>query len=1395
MSKFNLPGINNLEDDIYAPGYLERAILAPDVVEGKEVVPTDLDNIKALFENSGLITDESEYYKMISPKAKLFKDVSDGSVVTSEMMPDKKIKTNKPTLVNSMGAQALVDKIGLSSKNPVKNMDPDERVNIQKSFEMAEAEKGNVPQSFNQRTGQMEPDFWGTNTAEQDKFGTAATARFADTFDGTQPISDYTTAIRTGETAIQEFMDNETPKLTALYQAQNEMAMQFTKDFSRTLNDAGQRFSQDYNANFADKSRIDDPKRQEFVQRVLEQAQAGDYNSLTHINQMILRPAKQNMENNLPGGAGSAMILSVLLSKFNQEQARSTAPDSLDLKYLPDTPEKYDALTGEQKAGMDALEANAWMESKNSRKGVGYLFNQAGGLALSASQIATMGAVAVQQVHQTFPEWFVPMGQQEGDNYVAPGVLDILGPKELRLTRHMMGFVRENQQMIKFLLKEPSKALRDTTLPWTEITTVLQQKAKADNIQNIYDGKAYTSKEYEDYSNLANRALENTPYTIRSTTVQAHNLISGFNPDSGQQTPNSVTHLLDGPAKGFKHIKKLTLDNGQPSKLGSREKYFMKYDEYGEHKVADFADENADNQYTKNLYYANALTPGRNNGEHKQFYKNFFKARGGRFFENQDVLNSDDSNSRSLTGQGTNVTFKIDGKSLESRIHIMLMKAGIVRNMGIKVPGTELKYDKVTYAEGEVGFDNMILDLEHKYRQLVDMFVGMEKGTFNFENRTAHQQMLMDSNNPLSLMLSNFVQESADLDGSYTMDAIIEAIKFKKALDEKAPAYRSNFVTSLDGINNGLAIAALQSGFSRLLEGVGFSIYLIGDSAEIARNKGMREKSPAEAFGHPEGLVAGDGPAYYQAAEEMAFLFDASLNPEVKKLGKLLYKNGLLGTGVVKDPVMVAAFGAGEGKVVRLSIKALEDKMELNPEFAEDLKDLLMTPEEIGLKIGENAWKGITHSIGPLQELAKNKADFVRNLVEQKEKDPSLPNIAFISVTREIMRLGAVLPTASGPQYHFEGMEAFQEVTNTYNSTSPEWNKETAELATYPKATTQVAPSTIHPYDSNTLDNVIFRQLVDNPGEAHGQMGNVFLFKHDGSYGSPMYMPYGEISLNEETYKLAYQASVLDGLIEANAALGYDMNYKGSADVQDMTLIRARLEGSTQAGRDVMKYIKSINQFAGGNLTKTNTTGVGKIVVTRPERKNHNAKSAMEALGLTKANKKKIKKKAAEEQIEMPVFDNVKIKAPPKKLRLRPYNSKESKDWNAVAREAKATLDKDKNIFDTEEGLKALTGTIRNRPEKERLSFMNLASDQQSKYDNRLMDIAKFRPDETVYNKDYGLGIVIDVHATPNAQIDAERTSEVSYTVQVIGGRMGGRTMVTNQSRLERPQGRSLPGM
>ncbi len=47
-------------------------------------------------------------------------------------------------------------------------------------------------------------------------------------------------------------------------------------------------------------------------------------------------------------------------------------------------------------------------------------------------------------------------------------------------------------------------------------------------------------------------------------------------------------------------------------------------------------------------------------------------------------------------------------------------------------------------------------------------------------------------------MFADFISYSQPLEGIYTRDAIIEAIKLKNAIDAGKPIHRTNFVSSLE---------------------------------------------------------------------------------------------------------------------------------------------------------------------------------------------------------------------------------------------------------------------------------------------------------------------------------------------------------------------------------------------------------------------------------------------------------------------------------------------------------------------------------------------------------------------------------------------------------------------
>jgi len=1306
---------------------------------------------------------------LLSPTAGLVRHMPDEGVISEELMPAARLgklsaaKINKlRTLKDKKAAQNLVNAV-ISEQNPVQDIPPQDRVDVERSYQAAIAEEAGLNKTQNVM-GETIVDRWGTNLPEQEFFGTAATAQFNEVEDPTQYVSEFVAAGKQGIDSLNIFMKNKVPQLTGRYQAMGQ-GFQYQTNFADDFLDYTEKFSQDYNEDMQPQMRLSDPANRSRMQLIMSKAGHKNWNSLTHLNFTVLQGAKQNMESNIPGGLAAAMLLGTLFNLHEGELARSRPMQTLiEEGIVPSNTSEYEALTEEQKEGFKALEAAAFFEETGSEKGIGYLIAQAGGLRMTGGQINLLGTVAKNQVMKTFPDWFID------NEAITQGAINNLDIDNLRLSRGMMRFVGDNLQMIKFLMKIPLKPVRTERRAWSE-TQLNLSKPKQDILHNLYSGKNFTSPEKEDYAKLAQWALENNARTIYTPGLMLENLFHGMDPDSAIETPNLITPLLEGKGKGFKNIKNKTHENGEATTPHNRVKFMMKFTEEGGVKVADFGDINMDTKRQHDLFLANKFSRG------ATYFVDYNRAEH-RFYERTDGLNTDDHWARAMTGSGVFIDFKIDGKSREARVHLELIKAGLMRNIGMKVPGKGLKYDMYNLAENAKGYDENIIDWQRKYSRLVDLAEGFQNKTFSWEQEQFFREKFFDPDNELTLAATDFIEMSRDLNGIYTRNAIIEAIRLKKALDKGAPVFRSNIMTSADGTNHGLAMQAMIIAFSRILEGTGLSVHLIGDSAAIARGE-----KKVEPYGGEGGLLAGAGPAYDQAAISAADYFETSSIPALKQLGKILYDNGLLGREGSKDPVMVSAYGAGEGKIMRLGTKAIADVIKENPEVLDKLNDIRLNQSDVGQHIGKSSWNSITETIGPIQAYTRDKQEFMNNLIAQKILNPNLPNPKWISPSGEIITFGAAVATAHGPTYESEygNIPATREVNLTLEATGRKYDPETAKLRGQFSASTQFAPKSIHPYDGNQVENMVYRQLVSNPGEAYGHMGPVFIPKHDGYYFSPMFLPIMDLDLNETFLNIGFKFDVTDNMVHINRKLGYDMEFAGTADVESMTTIISRLKTEEARGKEAIKQLRYVSQFPINGMSRTAVTSKGEVMVKR-ESPHASAHKAMLAMGYKK-HKDPVSAFASAlgvKKVDVPVFNYHNHRwydpGPAKKLPKLSYKAdyifkdhqldvpsttdkllaatNVEKFRNNKRLEPKSFLsslsNKDKTLYKTEDFMKG--GRFHKDQE---------AMQEEIKI---LSNISRFKPGDTVYHATRGEGKVGGGYKTDKALVN-KGASPITYTI------------------------------
>ena len=1225
-------------------------------------------------------------------------DRTTGNVIREEIRPDLFLKGGKkPRVMSPARAAAIARKV--STSNPLPNISAQDRVNIQQAGIDAEANDSSIPREYNQELGEPAKSFR-DNTEQQNMYG-----------------GGLNTVIQDDQVTDPWVENNQQPIANMLEAVKKDRAEQWT---DTNIGNIQTRVAQDrlgYSSNAAEeladivwkmKPQMEKKFNPQMVLQPLEQAAMEnslrklgykDDSSLTHLMYHVVNPAVENMRGNFPGGLIGAMYLSTIQKVWESEVARDKK--ILDIDYYPDgktqeeRAKQFAALNDPQRAAIRGLEREAWNEQFNSEKNIGYLIGQAGGIKLTGEQTALMGMVALESVRDFAPNTVTSRKERADNSWVASTPLDtreqqvqdqLMVNDTLSLTAGIKDWVESNQALIKTLLKIPQDQLRvgeAGRLPLKKFIPDIRTNFIELSVDSYYKGKNFTDRDQEIAYAVAEFVFSDTPSTIMGTQLQLATLLFGMDNVSEEFKPNTITPLFDQDMKGFLNIEKTELSNGEQSTVGNREKTMFKIHPDGtEEEIFWGADTEKDNKFINNIIWAHRMLG-------KQFRSDYFSGSNGRFYQKAFALHTDDQFARSMYGSGINFNYYLSGKTRESRQDLMDIKGSIIKNSGLLLPNSQVKYESGDMSYAEEAFDEIIPVWQEKYSTLVqiaDAFmplgdrVSKKKGkqALTFEQKTLIRESLNNPESELALAATSLINYAKGLNGIFTINSVVEAIKLKNALDEGKEVYSTNFIHWVDGVNNGPATNAVKVGYERLMEGTGVTPYVV--------NASIKGREP---FQNEHNLLAGKGPAYHQTAEATFSIMSRSHNPVHKKLAKILYEYGAISVAKMKKSVMPAAYGVGKPKVKKLAKEIVDDMIVQDPYVLKLLSNLQITPEDAALRLGNKTWTGITEVIGPLQAYTALHRDFMLNILEQyanaKINGNPLKTPFYVSSTGRLIPFGLAQSTAHGDTFSYDNIGTFTQVTNVLNPLGKEFDKDIGGRKEHYKALSAMNPVMTHLEDTDGMVHMAIDMLNENPAEAYGLKGGFAIQKYDGLGIPPKMNEWTDKRANENFIIIAFKKSNFQKLVETHSLMGYDMNYKGSSKVKNMQDIIGSAQTEEAKGRAFLNdKTLQINQFPinGGVVLKR--TGAERKLSTTMKREDYISKLAVVLSGQNKIKSAMTMLDDVGKKTSFPKFEisqyKVREKALPKipKVNAKVWNTGnfESKEEEVKASEAKRNINK-----------------------------------------------------------------------------------------------------------------------
>ena len=348
------------------------------------------------------------------------------------------------------------------------------------------------------------------------------------------------------------------------------------------------------------------------------------------------------------------------------------------------------------------------------------------------------------------------------------GLFEVVMPKSQRYVRY--GILKTDKTAIEKLI---NTRINDTdeTVPFGDTEKAARDKQQADNTPvKIHD----VSQQFYDLLNTVHQQEQQEEMQTRSTsTTKILSVLDGpnffnikgngnGNRGSFQSRPGFV-YVTDRQGR-FYHT-----DSPHLNFPGVTEKTYTANDGKSTEEAAqmmDFSDKVKDQQFLNTIDFATTNL-------NKVFYYTYKYGKNWRLNVDQTVGNYQHNKfARSVISAGVPAIY-----SLNKKKDVIQMKAGIMKRFGM---------DMKNPIEASLEYDAVI----DKWMQL---------------------DALKETN--VKEYLQGVLNIAKDEEGFASVAAILEGIKFKKALDKpNYPVYVSGFFTEIDGKTNGLAHASAQAG-------------------------------------------------------------------------------------------------------------------------------------------------------------------------------------------------------------------------------------------------------------------------------------------------------------------------------------------------------------------------------------------------------------------------------------------------------------------------------------------------------------------------------------------------------------------------------------------------------
>ena len=425
---------------------------------------------------------------------------------------------------------------------------------------------------------------------------------------------------------------------------------------------------------------------------------------------------------------------------------------------------------------------------------------------------------------------------------------------------------------------------------------------------------------------------ENTPATIHVPTLDAVKAIL-FNPMAMELLNGAKFLKIKGDGAGNKGV------------IGRRLGYVLRRNSKGQllddkgkvtkdiqlaERINDMSDAIKDSAFTKEIKWADRNKETVNpDGTTSMvpFMYDYFYGVNNRLTVDQTVGNFQHSKlPRSFLASAVKEKYDLSG-SAASEWDVMVLKAGIMKRYG---------FDKLDVEPAAKEFD---LHIER-----------FTKAFANLKPDSTH-----DGAGGVAAM-----KMAGEHEGWASIAAMAEAVKFQQVLQSDAKVYSSGFLTEIDGLTNGMAWSAWQSGdiklagATNLFSAKDYIVWKKGDTkfddAYEMLDDQLREN--LRWLWSPEGRVKGfkgmisdgrtvgfKGVVVHQTTEAFKTILDGANSQNFRDAMSLIgERGGILGRAFAKKPVMIFGYGAGPARILESVRMFMSDVFIDKPE----LRDVLL---------------------------------------------------------------------------------------------------------------------------------------------------------------------------------------------------------------------------------------------------------------------------------------------------------------------------------------------------------------------------------------------------------------------------------------------------------------------